>query len=63
MHMENIVLYIHITLLYCLYQNEVVMHVTSHGLVMYSALITKRCFSKFVICHNGVHQFIDFFGN
>ena len=27
MHMENIVLYIHITLLYCIYQNEVAMHV------------------------------------
>ena len=35
MHMENIVLYIHITLIYCIYQNEVAMYVTNHGLVLY----------------------------
>ena len=33
--MENIVLYIHITLIYCIYQNEVAMYVTNHGLVLY----------------------------
>ena len=37
MHMENIVLYIHvhITLIYFIYQNEVAVYVTNHGLVLY----------------------------
>ena len=35
MHMENWVAYKDITLIYSMYQNEVVMHVPSHGLVLY----------------------------
>ena len=33
--MENLVPYKHITLIYSMYQNEVEMHVPSHGLVLH----------------------------